>query len=60
MYISEFKRNYQSLAEIEVGGKIITETKFNAGAFAENVSSIFKSCSSVNTRNNSDFTYSDF
>jgi hypothetical protein len=59
-YISKFKKNDQSAAQIEVGDNVITEPQFTTEAFVDHFSSIFNSSSSVNTLNNSLFTCSDF
>jgi hypothetical protein len=58
-YISKFKRNDQSVTQIEIGNKIITEPQFIAEAFADHFSSIFNLSSSVNTLNNCDCTSLD-
>jgi hypothetical protein len=59
-YISIFKRNDQSVTQIEVGDNIIMEPQFIAEAFADHFASIFSPSSSVNIMNNSLFTHSDF
>jgi hypothetical protein len=59
-YISKIKGKDQSVTQIEVGEKIIIELKFIAEAFADCFCSIFKSSSSVNTPNNSDYICSHF
>jgi hypothetical protein len=59
-YISKFKTNDLSVAQIEIGNKIIAEPRLIADAFADHFSSIFNSSSSVHAPNNSDFTSSDF
>jgi hypothetical protein len=40
-YISKFKGNDQSVIQIEIGNKIITEQQLTAEAFADRFSSIF-------------------
>jgi hypothetical protein len=57
--ISKFKRDDQSVTEIEIGNKIITEPQFIAEAFADHFSFIFNSSSFVNTLNSSDCNSSD-
>jgi hypothetical protein len=69
-YISKFKRNDQSVTQIEVGSKIITELQLIAtycnllqliaDVSAVHVSSVFKSSSSVLIPNSSDCLSSDF
>jgi hypothetical protein len=59
-YISKFKRNDQSVTQIKIGNKIITELQFVAEAFADQFSSIFNSSSSVHVPNNSDCISLDF
>jgi hypothetical protein len=59
-YISKFKRNGQSVTQIEIGNKIITEQKLIADVFADHFPSIFDSSSSVHVPNNPDCISSDF
>jgi hypothetical protein len=59
-YISKFKRNDQSVTQIDIGNKIITEPQLIADAFADRRSSIFNLSSSVHVPNNSDCVSSDF
>jgi hypothetical protein len=47
--ISKFKRNEQSVTQIEVGDKIITEPQFIAEAFADHFHSISVASSCVNS-----------
>jgi hypothetical protein len=59
-YIYKFKRNDQSVTQIEIGNKIITEQKLIADVSADQFSSSFNSSSSVHVPSNSDCISSDF
>jgi hypothetical protein len=59
-YISKFKRNDQSVTQIEIGNEIIAEPQLIADAFVDRFPSIFNSSSSVHVPNNSECVSSDF
>jgi hypothetical protein len=53
-YNSKLKKKNQSVTQIEVREKMITEPKFVAEAFADHFSSVLSSSSYSDTLNNSD------
>jgi hypothetical protein len=59
-YSSKFKRNDQSITQIEIRNKIIMQLQFIAETCADHVSSIFNLFSSNNTPNSSDCISLDF
>jgi hypothetical protein len=59
-YICKFKRNDQSVTQIEIGIKIITDPQLIADVSADHFSSIFNSSSSVHVPNSSECVSSYF
>jgi hypothetical protein len=59
-YICKFKRNDQSVIQIEIGNKISTEPQRIADVSADHFPSNFNSSSSVHAPNNSECVSSDF